>query len=150
MDEGKSLADANKPAEQKNDEKKEVSQQKEKHTAEAIVKEKKVEVAEPVKEEPKKQEKIEQPQRYEQIRPQANAIKKRKHTIQKAFRRLKTFNLSSIKTKLGHYWTEYTRVLHLARKPTRSEYRELAIMVAVGTAIIGGIGFLVQLGLQFI
>ncbi len=65
-------------------------------------------------------------------------------------RKLKSIRASAIKAKLNHYIFEYKRVLSLARKPTKSEYKELAIMVAVGTGIIGGIGFVVQLIIQFI
>ncbi len=78
------------------------------------------------------------------------APSKSKHTLQKAFRKLGGIRFAGISAKLNHYWTEYARVLHLARKPTRSEYRELAIMVIIGTAIIGSIGFVVQLAFQFI
>ncbi len=66
----------------------------------------------------------------------------------KLITKLKAFRFGGIKSKLDHYWFEYSRVLHLARKPTRKEYRELAIMVIVGTLIIGGIGFVVQLIIQ--
>ncbi len=72
------------------------------------------------------------------------------HNFRKLVNSLKALSLQNIKSKLGHYWFEYSRVIHLTRRPTRSEYRELAIMVLVGTAIIGGIGFIVQLALQFV
>lgn len=68
----------------------------------------------------------------------------------KLITKLRSFRFGGIKSKLGHYWFEYSRVINLARKPTRKEYRELAIMVIVGTLIIGGIGFVVQLAIQFI
>lgn len=55
-----------------------------------------------------------------------------------------------IKAKLEHYRFEYSRILHLARKPTRQEFKELAIMVIIGTSIIGLIGFVIQMIIQFI
>ncbi len=51
---------------------------------------------------------------------------------------------------LNHYWSEYRRVLLLTRKPTKQEYKELSIMVIIGTLIVGVIGFAIQLLIQFL
>lgn len=55
----------------------------------------------------------------------------------------------NIKAKLEHYKFEYSRILHLARKPTKQEFKELSIMVIVGTFIIGILGFIIQMIIQF-
>ncbi len=55
----------------------------------------------------------------------------------------------NVKARLTHYKFEYSRVLHLTRKPTKQEYKELAIMVVIGTFIIGAIGFVVQMAIQY-
>lgn len=82
-----------------------------------------------------------------QTEPSKRQRKIRLYKIKNLFKRL---HPGTVRAKLNHYWFEYSRVLHLARKPTRSEYKELAIMVAIGTSIIGAIGFVVQLIIQYI
>ncbi len=76
--------------------------------------------------------------------------KQRKLRLYKVKNLFKKLHPVTVKSKLHYYWFEYSRVLHLARKPTRSEYKELAIMVTLGTIIIGAIGFVVQLIIQYI
>jgi protein translocase SEC61 complex gamma subunit, archaeal and eukaryotic len=56
----------------------------------------------------------------------------------------------NIKAKLEHYRFEYGRILHLARKPTKQEFKELSIMVIIGTFIIGVLGFIIQMIIQVI
>lgn len=88
----------------------------------------------------------------ETAKPRFN-VPRREHkkiNLRKTASKLKILHPLHIKRKLQHYRVEYSRVLHLARKPTKTEYRELAIMVAVGTSIIGAIGFVVQTIIQFI
>ncbi len=89
---------------------------------------------------------LEKQSRY-QTEPPKRQRKIRLYKIKNLFKRLHPGN---VKVKLNHYWFEYSRVLHLARKPTRSEYKELAIMVAIGTSIIGAIGFVVQMIIQYV
>ncbi len=60
------------------------------------------------------------------------------------------FSISHIQERITHYISEYRRVMMLTRKPTKQEYKELAVMVTLGTLIIGGIGFIIQLIIQFI
>lgn len=76
--------------------------------------------------------------------------KKKRMLFKRLFSKTGVVKPSSLKAKLNHYWFEYSRVLHLTRKPTRQEYKELAIMVVIGTLIIGGIGFVVQVFFQYI
>ncbi len=80
----------------------------------------------------------------------APASKHRSLHLHKIISKITFLHPLNIKNKLNHYRIEYGRVLHLTRKPTRTEYKELAIMVAVGTLIIGVIGFIVQMIIQFI
>ncbi len=65
-------------------------------------------------------------------------------------RALSVLSPKRINLMLNHYWSEYRRVLLLTRKPTKQEYKELSIMVAIGTLIVGAIGFAIQLLIQFL
>ncbi|MDP8012780.1 MAG: protein translocase SEC61 complex subunit gamma [Nanoarchaeota archaeon] len=65
-------------------------------------------------------------------------------------RALSVLSPKRIHLMLNHYWSEYRRVLLLTRKPTKQEYKELSIMVAIGTLIVGAIGFAIQLLIQFL
>ena len=160
MDERKSLADANDsvessklednktdgPEESKAEERLEKKEEKLEEREEKLQKEEKQ-----IKKEEKTIQKEEQTLKNEEkTRRENQTLHKNKHKLIDLKNKIKGFSLTAIKNKLGHYKYEYSRVLHLARKPTKSEYRELAIMVLVGTGIIGGIGFLIQLLLQFI
>ncbi|MCL4413057.1 MAG: protein translocase SEC61 complex subunit gamma [Candidatus Thermoplasmatota archaeon] len=40
---------------------------------------------------------------------------------------------------------KYSRILKMARKPTRDEYSKSAIITGVGIIIIGGVGFIIYL-----
>ncbi len=93
----------------------------------------------------KPQAQVQKPQPQQQAKPQ----KPKKHYGSKLKNLLKKLHPIHIKAKLSHYRFEYGRVLHLTRKPTRDEYKELAIMVVVGTFIIGAIGFVVQMIIQY-
>lgn len=145
MQERKSLADANNPVESV-DNKAEVPVQEQKTEESKEIEAKSEPRKEEVKEEPRPEPKHEH--HAEHI--QESVPHKSSHKFRKFVNAVKAFKLKHIKEKLNHYWFEYSRVVHLTRRPTRSEYRELAIFVLVGTAIIGGIGFVVQIALQFI
>ncbi len=47
--------------------------------------------------------------------------------------------------KLQGWLADYIRVLRMARKPTREEFKMVAKVSLVGIAIIGFIGFLIYL-----
>lgn len=93
----------------------------------------------------------------EQPRPpvqNARRVERRKVNIFKFGRKIKHalrfVHPGFISIKLKYYYSEYRRILMLSRKPTPKEYKELTIMVAIGTLIVGVIGFAVQLIIQFI
>ncbi len=77
-------------------------------------------------------------------------VKKRRFHLYHIKNAVKKAHPSNIKAKLEHYRFEYSRILHLARKPTKQEFKELSIMVIVGTSIIGVLGFLIQMIIQFL
>lgn len=77
-------------------------------------------------------------------------VKKRRFHLYHIKNAVKKAHPYNIKTKLEHYRFEYSRILHLARKPTRQEFKELSIMVIVGTFIIGLLGFVIQMIIQVI
>ncbi len=179
MDERKSLADANKSDDSKKDEnsrmpQEEASEQEIENLKEEIekLKQEQNKILAAEKKEGKlehsdisKLQKLEKHdseivQKVNELKEQTKQEAKEAHVppqkqgkgsrFAKFITKLKSFRFGGIKSKLDHYWFEYSRVIHLARKPTRKEYRELAIMVIVGTLIIGGIGFIVQMIIQFI
>jgi protein translocase SEC61 complex gamma subunit len=161
MDEKKSLADANKDSDVNKDKnttvkeevlhdskvkadiEKEAEETKEKPATASVETKSRVEMK--VNEIAQKSEKQKEQPHLEQVKHRGNS-----HTLSKIVRKITSFRPHHVKEKIAHYWTEYSRVLRLSRKPTRTEYRELAIMVIVGTAIIGAIGFVVQIIMQFI
>ncbi len=77
-------------------------------------------------------------------------VKKRRFHLYHVKNALKKAHPMNIKAKLGHYRFEYSRILHLARKPTKQEFKELSIMVIIGTFIIGTLGFIIQMIIQYI
>lgn len=42
-------------------------------------------------------------------------------------------------------WENYKRVLSITHKPTQVEFKQMAISVLIGLAIIGGIGFVISM-----
>lgn len=77
-------------------------------------------------------------------------IKKRRFHLYHIKNAIKKAHPLNIKAKLEHYRFEYSRILHLARKPTKQEFKELSIMVIIGTFIIGVLGFIIQMIIQVI
>ncbi|MCL4372755.1 protein translocase SEC61 complex subunit gamma [Candidatus Parvarchaeota archaeon] len=77
-------------------------------------------------------------------------IKKRRFHLYHVKNAIKKAHPMNIKAKLEHYRFEYSRILHLARKPTKQEFKELSIMVVIGTFIIGVLGFIIQMIIQVI
>jgi protein translocase SEC61 complex gamma subunit len=138
MDEKKSLADAN------------IQQEHILPQAEPVEeKHAETKAVEPVMKEPSERKiDVKPPEHKTEEHPRH--VKRRRISISKIASKAKILHPLHVKQKLSHYRVEYSRVLHLARKPTRSEYKELAIMVAIGTSIIGVIGFIVQMIIQFI
>ncbi|MCL4397164.1 protein translocase SEC61 complex subunit gamma [Candidatus Parvarchaeota archaeon] len=77
-------------------------------------------------------------------------VKKRRFHLYHVKNAIKKAHPLNIKAKLEHYRFEYSRILHLARKPTKQEFKELSIMVIIGTFIIGVLGFIIQMIIQVI
>ncbi|MCW1295195.1 MAG: protein translocase SEC61 complex subunit gamma [Candidatus Parvarchaeota archaeon] len=77
-------------------------------------------------------------------------VKKRRFHLYHVKNAIKKAHPMNIKAKLEHYRFEYSRILHLARKPTKQEFKELSIMVIIGTFIIGVLGFIIQMIIQVI
>jgi protein transport protein SEC61 subunit gamma-like protein len=77
-------------------------------------------------------------------------VKKKRFHLYHVKNLLKKAHPLNIKAKLEHYRFEYSRILHLARKPTKQEFKELSIMVIIGTFIIGILGFIIQMIIQVI
>jgi protein transport protein SEC61 subunit gamma-like protein len=77
-------------------------------------------------------------------------VKKRRFHLYHIKNAVKKAHPMNIKAKLEHYRFEYSRILHLARKPTKQEFKELSIMVVIGTFIIGVLGFIIQMIIQVI
>ena len=96
-----------------------------------------------VKAEVKKESK---PENKETKKPRTNPFAK----FNRLFSKLSVLSPGNLKRKVNSWILEANRVLKLSRKPTEQEYKELAIMVAVGTAVIGAIGFVIQLIIQVI
>ncbi|MCW1294092.1 MAG: protein translocase SEC61 complex subunit gamma [Candidatus Parvarchaeota archaeon] len=97
------------------------------------------------------EQKKEQPQ---PAAPSAKRVERRKIDISRFGRRVKHvlgfISPGFISSKLKYYYSEYRRILLLSRKPTSKEYKELTIMVVIGTLVVGMIGFVIQLIIQFI
>jgi len=89
-----------------------------------------------------------------QSSPDVRKVGRRKLDVSKFGRKirsvLKFISPKFISSKLKYYYSEYKRILLLSRKPTSKEFKELTIMVTIGTLIVGVIGFFVQLIIQFI
>ncbi|MGC8516514.1 MAG: protein translocase SEC61 complex subunit gamma [Candidatus Acidifodinimicrobium sp.] len=89
-----------------------------------------------------------------QSSPNVRRVERRKIDISKFGRKMRSalrfISPKFISSKLKYYYSEYKRILLLSRKPTPKEFKELTIMVAIGTLIVGVIGFFVQLIIQFI
>ncbi len=51
-------------------------------------------------------------------------------------------------SRLSSFLTQTRRVLTVTRKPTSTEYRMIVKITALGIAILGLIGFLIQIGKQ--
>ncbi|MCL5009845.1 MAG: protein translocase SEC61 complex subunit gamma [Candidatus Parvarchaeota archaeon] len=136
MDEKKSLADAN------------IGREENAPTASEQPKENKVQ--QPVNAENQAQKQAEQPAKEHVKHEEPFKRERRRLHLTRTLSKVKLLHPLNIKRKVSHYIVEYSRVLHLARKPTKTEYKELAIMVIVGTSIIGVIGFIVQMIIQFI
>ncbi len=86
--------------------------------------------------------------------PNVRRVERRNFDISRFGRRIKSalkyLSPKFISSKLKYYYSEYKRILLLSRKPTSKEFKELTIMVSIGTLIVGVIGFLIQLMIQFI
>ena len=148
MDETKSLADANQnnfvDSKENIDNKEKIIENKADNTLNKESKENPQEVKQEVKQENKivdtnTNQNIEKPK-----------VKKRRfhlYHVKNAFKKAHPYH---IKAKLEHYRFEYSRILHLARKPTKQEFKELSIMVVIGTFIIGLLGFVIQMIIQYI
>ena len=81
---------------------------------------------------------------------ESTKVKKRRFHLYHIKNAIKKAHPVNIKAKLEHYKFEYSRILHLARKPTKQEFKELSIMVIIGTFIIGVLGFIIQMIIQVI
>tara|TARA_Y100000034_G_scaffold101343_1_gene125555 strand:- start:637 stop:828 length:192 start_codon:yes stop_codon:yes gene_type:complete len=52
--------------------------------------------------------------------------------------------------KIKRFWKETVRVLHITKKPNRTEFMNLAKVTGLGCAIIGVIGFVIFLAKQLL
>ncbi len=48
------------------------------------------------------------------------------------------------KTKIGTFWLQIKHVLQVTRKPTSHEFKTIAKITGLGIAVIGAIGFILQ------
>lgn len=87
---------------------------------------------------------------HENHKDEKPKVKKKRFHLYHVKNLLKKAHPLNIKAKLEHYRFEYSRILHLARKPTKQEFKELSIMVIIGTFIIGILGFIIQMIIQVI
>jgi protein transport protein SEC61 subunit gamma-like protein len=55
-----------------------------------------------------------------------------------------------IKTKLSSFFQQCVRVWHLLRKPTGEEFKTIAKVSAIGLGLIGVLGFLITIIMNFI
>jgi len=56
----------------------------------------------------------------------------------------------NIKEKLTSFTAQCVRVWHLLRKPTNEEFKAVAKVSALGLGIIGALGFLITIIMNFI
>ncbi len=140
MDENKSLGDANLSGENRESQPQDQAKTGTDNTASQS--------AQPVKNEVSQEQKpVQKP--IITPNPSKTNVKKRRFHLYHIKNAIKKAHPLNIKAKLEHYRFEYSRILHLARKPTKQEFKELSIMVIVGTFIIGILGFIIQMIIQF-
>ena len=53
--------------------------------------------------------------------------------------------VNNVTQKFKSQYLQYVRVWRLLRKPTMTEFKTISKVTAVGLAIIGALGFLIQL-----
>lgn len=51
----------------------------------------------------------------------------------------------NIKESISKFFADSKRIFVVSRKPSKDEYKKMAIIIALGIVIIGIIGFLIQL-----
>ncbi len=53
-------------------------------------------------------------------------------------------------TKLSSFMLQTKRVMQVTRKPTAFEYKTIAKITGLGIAVIGALGFVLQIGKQLL
>ncbi len=56
----------------------------------------------------------------------------------------------AIKEKLSSFFSQCVRVWHLLRKPTSEEFKAVAKISAIGLGLIGLLGFVITLIMNFV
>ena len=56
----------------------------------------------------------------------------------------------AIKEKLASFMGQCVRVWHLLRKPTSEEFKTVSKISAIGLGVIGALGFIITLVMNFI
>ena len=46
---------------------------------------------------------------------------------------------------VGKFFMDSKRIFRVSRKPTKEEYKRMALIIGIGIVVIGVIGFLIQL-----
>jgi len=58
--------------------------------------------------------------------------------------------MQKIKAKLGSEFIKYKRVWRLLKKPTMTEFKMIAKVSAIGLLVIGALGFVISVMMNFI
>ena len=51
---------------------------------------------------------------------------------------------------IGKFFMDSKRIFRVSRKPTKEEYKRMALIIGIGIVIIGVIGFLIQLFFELV
>ena len=51
---------------------------------------------------------------------------------------------------VGKFFMDSKRIFRVSRKPTKEEYKRMALIIGIGIVIIGVIGFLIQLFFELV
>ena len=51
---------------------------------------------------------------------------------------------------VGKFFMDSKRIFRVSRKPTKEEYKRMALIIGIGIIIIGVIGFLIQLFFELV
>ena len=51
---------------------------------------------------------------------------------------------------VGKFFMDSKRIFRVSRKPTKEEYKRMALIIGIGIVIIGIIGFMIQLFFELV